>query len=420
MGGGITMGDRWEQRGKGSLFEAVDRGDRQGIEDTLRRNRSLLNQIDTLGRTPLHHAAISGFGGIVELLLSYGAAIDAVDRNGCTALHCALFEGRLNAADILIGRDADLCRHDTLIGITPIHIAAAQGYLQMASMLIDRHVKVDTMESQGLTPLHISALKGDPNMTSLLLSRGAQVNARSTDDKTPLDCAMAGNSTGVIDLLSRHGAHFGGTTLDWETFAASRDEKKSTEEYLELLQSIRNGDRTVDFTLLRYLYALSSLYNPYGLSREKGYAAGKRQWSEIGELLDRKRWEDAIDLCELYLEEDYLDMDLHLLCAMACRESGKAEQELYHRYFFGRLYASVKQSGDGKSPERAYVVVRLREEYMILGACKGSMPVSQSLVAKESHEYDRFELKNQETGRTEYLFFNIDILRHRDIFQSVP
>ncbi|MHC9538672.1 MAG: ankyrin repeat domain-containing protein [Vulcanimicrobiota bacterium] len=404
---------------KSSLFAAVTRGDRKTVEKLLCEDRSLLSSTDRAGRTPLHQAAVLGFGGIIELLLSYGAAIDARDLNACTPLHCALFEGRMNSADILIGNGADTCCHDSLIGITPLHIATAQGYLQMASLLVSQHAPVDEMESQGLTPLHISALKGDLSMTGFLLNHGATVNARSSEDRTPLDCAMAGHSDDVINLLSKHGAHSGGTVLKWEEFAASREVPECTEAYNDLLKSVRNGDRTVDFTLLRYLYALSSLFDPYGFSGRAHEVPGQRQWGQVADLMDRKEWKEAAELCDTLLEKEYIDMDLHLLSAIVQKELGRIEQELHHRYVYGRLFSSVRRSGDGRSPESAFVVVRLREEYMILGTLKGFLPVSQSLVTSGSHQYDRFELRHQETGETEQVYFNIDILRHRNLFHSV-
>ncbi len=412
---GAAMEEFSDNKEEYSFFRAVTRGDRKTIERRLSENRDLLSLKDPTGRTPLHQAAHSGFGGIIELLLTYGASSDARDNNGFTPLHCALFEGRLNAADVLIKHSADICCHDSLIGITPLHIATAQGYLEMASLLISQNAPVDVLESQGLTPLHVSALKGDLTMTRFLIEHGAPVNARSSADKTPLDCAMARNSPDVISLLYRHGAHCGGTMLQWEDFVEIYDEQESTEAYHDLLRSIKSGDKTVDFTLLRYLYALSSLYDPYGISAGEEGTPGHRQWGKIGDLLDKKEWEEAVELCDAFLEKEYIDMDLHILCAMALKELGRVEQELFHRYVFGRLFASIRHSGDGKSPESAYVVVRLREEYMILGTLKGLLPVSQSLITSGSHQYDRFELLHQEKGTSEQVYFNIDILRHRNI-----
>lgn len=413
------MEEQSDQNRKQCFFTAVTRGDRKEIEKSLCKDRSLLNLTNRAGRTPLHQAAVLGFGGIIELLLSHGASVDARDSNGCTPLHCALFEGRMNAADVLIGNGADTSCHDTLIGITPLHIATAQGYLQMASLLVSHHAPVDEMESQGLTPLHISALKGDLSMMRFLLNHGAAVNARSSEDRTPLDCAMASHSDDAINLLLKHGAHSGGTVLKWEAFAETHEEQESTKAYNDLLKSIRNGDRTVDFTLLRYLYAFSSFFDPYGFSGSSQEVPGQRLWGQIADLMDRRKWKEAAELCDALIEKEFIDMDLHLLSAIAQKELGRIEQELYHRYVYGRLFSSVRQSGDGRSPESAFVVVRLREEYMILGTLKGFLPVSQSIVTKGSHHYDRFELRHQETGTTEQVYFNIDILKHRKLFRSV-
>jgi hypothetical protein len=63
------------------------------------------------------------------------------------------------------------------------------------------------------TPLHIAAFNGRVDVASVLVSRGAHLNARNRDYWTPLDYALfartkdrKGNVDGVITLLVNHGA----------------------------------------------------------------------------------------------------------------------------------------------------------------------------------------------------------------------
>ncbi|PGG97212.1 hypothetical protein AJ79_09295 [Helicocarpus griseus UAMH5409] len=56
---------------------------------------------DTVGRTPLSHAAQFGRSGIVKLLLDIGTVeVDSKDQNGITPLGWAMVEGRQSTAEI--------------------------------------------------------------------------------------------------------------------------------------------------------------------------------------------------------------------------------------------------------------------------------------------------------------------------------
>ncbi len=48
-----------------------------------------LNHISEFGNTPLIHAALGAHADVVSLLLQRGADVNAVDRGGFSALHCA-------------------------------------------------------------------------------------------------------------------------------------------------------------------------------------------------------------------------------------------------------------------------------------------------------------------------------------------
>ena len=64
---------------------------------------------------------------MVELLIDYGADIEAMDRTGSTPLHLAAQEGHLATARLLVTRGArtDAAQID---GVMPIHLAAHDSY----------------------------------------------------------------------------------------------------------------------------------------------------------------------------------------------------------------------------------------------------------------------------------------------------
>jgi hypothetical protein len=67
----------------------------------------------------------------------------------------------------------------------------------------------------------------------------------------------------------------------------------------------------------------------------------------------------------------------------------------------------VLESGDGKSPETAFVVIAVDEEYSVLKTASLT-PVKQALVNPGGSAFDRFEVKLPESDQTATLFFNVD------------
>ena len=59
-------------------------------------------------------AAEDSDGDLVALLLSHGASVDQLDRNGATPIHFAVLSGKGNAAKALIKAGADANRESTL------------------------------------------------------------------------------------------------------------------------------------------------------------------------------------------------------------------------------------------------------------------------------------------------------------------
>ena len=59
---------------------------------------------DGLGCTPLHDAATYGHLAVAELLLRCGARLLHVDKNKCTALHSACYEGNHDIVQLLVDK----------------------------------------------------------------------------------------------------------------------------------------------------------------------------------------------------------------------------------------------------------------------------------------------------------------------------
>jgi hypothetical protein len=87
---------------------------------------------------------------------------------------------------------------------------------------------------------------------------------------------------------------------------------------------------------------------------------------------------------------------------------GAADNADFERTVFRGLVSSILNSGDGKSTEKAWVVINVHEEYVILRVL-GYKPGPQSLLNKDGHAYDELKVKKADDGTEATFFFNIDI-----------
>lgn len=175
-------------------------------------------------------------------------------------------------------------------------------------------------------------------------------------------------------------------------------DKKPT--YEGLVERVKTGDKSVDFRELRLAYVGSE-------TRQK-YADTDPQKKAMNEALRNKDFGKALENAEIVLKNNFVDMDAHYCEYAAYREQQKGEQADAEKYILGGLLQSIASSGDGKSPETAFQVIEVHEEYVVLHF-SGLMPGKQSLLHKNGHSYDVMEAVNPKTNEKVTLYFNVDI-----------
>jgi hypothetical protein len=74
------------------------------------------------------------------------------------------------------------------------------------------------------------------------------------------------------------------------------------------------------------------------------------------------------------------------------------------------LVKSVLGSGDGKSPETAFVVIGIDEEYSVMATLSLTL-VRQALVNHGGSAFDRMEVKKRDSDEIVTLYFNVDRLQ---------
>lgn len=123
------------------------------------------------GETPLHSVAYAGHTHIAELLLDYGADVNATDRYRYTPLRRTVEQGHLAMTELLLSKGADIVTRD-INGLTLLHVVARTDHVEIARLLITGGVDVNAMDSSGFTPLDY-AQGGEFLMAETLRRQGA-------------------------------------------------------------------------------------------------------------------------------------------------------------------------------------------------------------------------------------------------------
>ena len=91
---------------------------------------------------------------------------------------------------------------------TPLQIAAFQGHLGIARLLLGEGASANTTDNKFSTSLHFAAESGQPAMIELLLGHGANVNAVNRWLSTPSMLAAENGSLASLQILRARGADF--------------------------------------------------------------------------------------------------------------------------------------------------------------------------------------------------------------------
>lgn len=156
----------------------------------------------------IHAAAYIGDSNAVQRLVARGADVNAMDEHQRTPLCLAAREGNMAVAELLIGRGAKINRGKEAGSWlpSPLYAAVERGQTDMVKLLIRHGADIRTRTLEGYTPLHEATRYGHREIAELLIDKGVEVNARADWDNTALREAALQAHADVIELLLARGA----------------------------------------------------------------------------------------------------------------------------------------------------------------------------------------------------------------------
>ncbi|RVE76559.1 hypothetical protein OJAV_G00009820 [Oryzias javanicus] len=187
-----------------------------------------VNQVDSEGWTALHAASSCGHPDIAEYLLQNGACLSAVNCDGEVPLDLAIdetTESLLHDYSQKMGVDLEAAKrleeeqimkdarvwlaegppdnvHHPRTGATPLHVAAAKGYIEALKILCQCGLDVSATDHDGWTPLHAAAHWGQEEACRILAEQLCNMQARSNAGLTPFEVADE-SVEGLLEELSQ-------------------------------------------------------------------------------------------------------------------------------------------------------------------------------------------------------------------------
>ena len=171
------------------------------------------NATDTERWTPLHAAATCGHLHLVKFLIDHDADLLAVNADGnmpydlceddTTLSYIENEMAKRGVTQELIDNTRALTERQMLrdlqqaggdafevrdaLGATPLHVAAANGYISVVEYLLDNHVSTESVDNDMWQPIHAAACWGHLEVVEMLAQNGANISAKTKNGETPFD-----------------------------------------------------------------------------------------------------------------------------------------------------------------------------------------------------------------------------------------
>ncbi|KAJ8926301.1 hypothetical protein NQ314_021341 [Rhamnusium bicolor] len=217
---GVDLNDK-DDTGKTPTHCAAYKGSYECL-DLLVSNGADCKLIDNLQRLPIHYAASQGHYQCVFTLVGIGSPVNDQDVEGCTPLHlAAAYDHEGKCVEYLLSHKADPTMKDNR-GFTPLHYAIAGGNVNgVGIMLLNNEYKMKEHRGRqehcdqkkfvetgtvDITPLHLAAKLGNIDILRMVMPHCDDVNIKTNQGVTPLILAAREGHAQCVHFLLRFGA----------------------------------------------------------------------------------------------------------------------------------------------------------------------------------------------------------------------
>ncbi|KAJ3117788.1 hypothetical protein HDU96_005569 [Phlyctochytrium bullatum] len=184
-----------------------DRHVEQVLEKMLRSGADP-NVGDAKGCTALHLFAFGGDCKLIQMLLDAGAAVNAIDHSGRSAIRFACERKHVDAVRVLLnhGASASVSNPDTPSPARPLLHIAMDDFIdrpEFVRLLVDAKAPPNELDSKGRTPLLRAVEQDLVNEAATLLDGGANPNIACPAGRTSLHYLMLCRWSEALEQLQK-------------------------------------------------------------------------------------------------------------------------------------------------------------------------------------------------------------------------
>lgn len=155
---------------------------------------------DIYRRTPFMQAVIGRHMSMVMKLEQFELDMySAVDKFGKNSLHYAVQLGYMEMVEHLLEK-IDIDEQDAR-GMSPLHLAALYGRIDVMQFLLDSHAKTDLTDKMGRTPLYVACENAKPDAMALLLQHGARYDILPSNQRSLISCAVITQDPATFEFV---------------------------------------------------------------------------------------------------------------------------------------------------------------------------------------------------------------------------
>lgn len=201
------------------LWKASEQGYDALVYELISRGADV-NKVNRNGETPLWKASEQGHESIASVLIKAGTNVSGANKKGETPLWVAALKGYLPIVQQLVLHGANATKADEN-GDAPITKAIIEGHFEVVMFLLDHGVSPETTDAKGRTLLWFAAEQSDMVLMRKLLAFGVNVDCVDKEGRSVLEMAILKGNIEVASLLLGKGAAFNTTnalnqTLLWK------------------------------------------------------------------------------------------------------------------------------------------------------------------------------------------------------------